>query len=619
MPDTNTNLLLSLDVYRDEDSALASGWVRLASVNKASGLTATAYQKGSEIVIAFRGFDDFDPADAPDIYRAYAGLPFEQIRDAQKFVDQVLAANPGASVTLTGHSLGGALAAIMAVRNGLVAETFAGIESVGAAYKSMDGYKYDPLGVTLWKIPAATHNLDITLEALRDYQDVTNHVVFGDIATYNDRTVPLSNHIGVDSVYGTLIQYGILEDDSRFGRYRNDLGDAFTSIVPSEVIEAPYSASFATALHALGFHALQIVFNDAMNALWVSLPRLAFQLTNDRLATAADGSGSYRMTYDALDAIMLAHLDAPAAQATVAEAMVRDWQHVAAAGEQSTSLANADVNTALIQLSIQFGAAQALGETAPGSTGGVVRVFADHVQAGLDGSGFWSETLLPEGARLIRKYADHVLGAAASLGGFQIAAAAYLLSEAADGNDATIRSTTAAGDIIFGGTGNDLLAGRERGDVMFGLGGADTITGGTGFDVLAGGTGSDRLAGGSGNDVLDGGRARDVLAGGAGADIFVFSNLGNGALGDTITDFETGSDRIALVQAVFGGIGGRGQLAGDAFATGSTAADASDRIVYDDATGALWFDSDGAGVAAAIRLATLAPGLGLAASDFTII
>ncbi len=616
MPSTNTNLLLSLDAYEDT-SKVTSGWTRIDFTDRSSGLFAAAYQKGNEIVIAFRGWDQLDPQDAPDIYRAYANLPFEQIGDAQDFVDDILAAHPAASITLTGHSLGGALAAIMAVRNDLVAETFAGIESVGAAYKSMNGYDYPVSGLELWDIPDADHNQGITQAALRDYAGVTNHVMFGDIATYNDRTVALLNHIGVDSVYGGAIQNGILDDDSRFGRYINATGTAFTTIVPSQVEGAPYSESFSTALHALGMHALQIVFRTQMNALWVSEQRLAYQLTNDLLATEANGDGPYRMTFDGLDKIMFDHLNAPAVQHTVAEAMVRDWQDIAAAGDGSVSNANADMNTALLQLSIQFAAAQSLGDDSPGATGGLIRVFDDYLQTGLDGSRAWGGAIDPEGAHLIRNYAEYLLGAADA--GGTIGGARYLLTEAADGNGATISSTTETADLIFGGAGSDLAQGGRGNDVIFGLDGRDTINGGFGADILSGSTKVDQLFGDGGNDLLIGGFGNDRLSGGGGNDTFVFTTLSNGANGDTLTDFLPGFDEIALEQAKFANIGGKGSLVDEAFHEGAAAADVQHRIIYDAATGALFFDADGSNADLAIRIATLSPGLSLSASDFSII
>jgi hypothetical protein len=622
MPDINTDLLLSLDVYND-NSEIDSGWVRIDRTDRSSGLFAAAYQKGDQIVIAFRGWDDLDPNDVDDIIRAYDGKPFQQIREAQQFVDKILAENPGATVTLTGHSLGGALAGIMAVRNNLHAETFAQIESVGAAFNSMDGYNFDPFGVSLWKIPPADFNQDITKAELSDYFDVTNRVVFGDIATYNDRTVPLTDQIGVDSVYAQVIENGILEDDSQFGRHLNITGTAFTGIVPAEETVAPYSEAFATAIHALGFHALAIAFKTQMDPLWIALPRLAFQLTNDFLATEADGDRGgvpgYSMTFDALDTIMLDHLNTPAADKTVAEAMIQDWKDIAGAGENSISQNNADVNTALLQLSIQYGAAQSLGDNPPLHSKGIIQVFGDYLQAGLDGSPRWSSDINPEGAHLIRSFADESLGRTATLEGNQVNSAAFLLTEAADGQAATILSTTAGADIIFGGSGGDTLGGAERGDVLFGMGGGDTENGGAGNDVLLGGASSDTLRGNTGADVLNGGKGSDDLVGGLGLDSFVFTNLRNGTEGDIVVDFTVGDDQFDLAQGAFAGIGAKGQLDADAFHEGAAAADAKDRIIYDSATGALYFDADGNGSIDAVRFATLSTGLGLGASDFTII
>ena len=62
-----------------------------------------------------------------------------------------------------------------------------------------------------------------------------------------------------------------------------------------------------------------------------------------------------------------------------------------------------------------------------------------------------------------------------------------------------------------------------------------------------------------------------------------------------------------------------GALNPNAFATGSAAADADDRIVYNNATGQLFYDADGNGGIAAVQFATLATGLALTASDFQVI
>ena len=80
----------------------------------------------------------------------------------------------------------------------------------------------------------------------------------------------------------------------------------------------------------------------------------------------------------------------------------------------------------------------------------------------------------------------------------------------------------------------------------------------------------------------------------------------------------SGADKIALDDAVFAGLA-PGALAGGAFALGGSAQEADDRIVYDAATGRLFFDADGNGAGAAILFATVTPGTGLSAGDFTVI
>ncbi|TIT84358.1 MAG: calcium-binding protein, partial [Mesorhizobium sp.] len=61
-----------------------------------------------------------------------------------------------------------------------------------------------------------------------------------------------------------------------------------------------------------------------------------------------------------------------------------------------------------------------------------------------------------------------------------------------------------------------------------------------------------------------------------------------------------------------------GPLFAAVFTVGSEAIDDSDHIIYD-ATGALLFDQDGAGGAAAVQFATVDPGTWLTADDFFVV
>ena len=87
---------------------------------------------------------------------------------------------------------------------------------------------------------------------------------------------------------------------------------------------------------------------------------------------------------------------------------------------------------------------------------------------------------------------------------------------------------------------------------------------------------------------------------------------------DTITDFSVPADGIRLKNGVFAGLP-TGMLAADAFHTGAAAADAEDRIIYNNLNGALSFDSNGSAAGGMTKFAQLAAGLLLTAADFVIV
>jgi serralysin len=172
--------------------------------------------------------------------------------------------------------------------------------------------------------------------------------------------------------------------------------------------------------------------------------------------------------------------------------------------------------------------------------------------------------------------------------------------------------------LVFTGAGNFIGNGNALANFLFGGSGADELNGVDGDDTISGNGGSDLLSGGEGNDTLGGGLGNDILNGGNGADIFVFDT----ALGpnnvDTVSNFVSGTDRIALDNTIFTTLS-EGVLPAGAFVNGSAAGDADDRIIYNSATGALLYDADGNGAGAAIQFATLPTGLTLAATDFVVI
>ena len=143
-------------------------------------------------------------------------------------------------------------------------------------------------------------------------------------------------------------------------------------------------------------------------------------------------------------------------------------------------------------------------------------------------------------------------------------------------------------------------------------------------DRIAGFNGANRLESGGGNDTLIGRGGADTLVGGAGADELVFDVAPSSpANASVIVGFAGGVDTLVLDRVAFTSIGASGDFAaGDARFTANasgTAQDASDRIVYNTASGELWYDFDGNASGAAQLIATLQGAPTLAATDITVV
>ena len=208
-----------------------------------------------------------------------------------------------------------------------------------------------------------------------------------------------------------------------------------------------------------------------------------------------------------------------------------------------------------------------------------------------------------------------------------------------------------ATDTLIGGAGDDIYRVWNAGDVVQeGAGGGfDTVytsvnyalgTGqeieqlsasdqsATGAITLIGNAGANRIIGNQGANILAGGDGQDVLIGLGGADTFSFANVGVANV-DTIQYCNRAEgDKIQLVNAdgAATGTAGRDNLfdLGTTFDAneltfGTAAVGTNAQIVYDQSTGRLFYDNDGAGGADAVLFAQLTPGTELTASDFTIV
>jgi Ca2+-binding RTX toxin-like protein len=129
--------------------------------------------------------------------------------------------------------------------------------------------------------------------------------------------------------------------------------------------------------------------------------------------------------------------------------------------------------------------------------------------------------------------------------------------------------------------------------------------------TLIGNNGPNALTGTAFNDLLIGNRGNDSLTGGDGGDTFRFDSTLNATTNcDTITDFVPSLDRIQLENSIFSALRTPGPLAASAFRLGSAATTSAHRIIYNNLTGTLTYDSNGIASGGSTIFATLSAGLG---------
>jgi len=192
-----------------------------------------------------------------------------------------------------------------------------------------------------------------------------------------------------------------------------------------------------------------------------------------------------------------------------------------------------------------------------------------------------------------------------------------------DSNNAGYIFGTEADEAIVGWGKSGSADSRSGNDKLYGQGGNDILHGGRGTDILIGGTGNDLIFGEKGNDHLNGGEGKDTLVGGVGNDVFMIDETNDvihgfvsiGTFGGDVMIFD-GYPRyeIALADIPYGG-----SPVMDQFNIGSSPATANTRFFYNQDTGGVFFDPDGTGSAAAIQLASLAPGTAMINEDILVI
>ena len=107
-----------------------AGWTPTQHSTKPSGFEAISFYNGTsianstQIVISYAGTNPSSISDWVTNVRLWAGYDALQLQQAADYYLQVQALNPNATISFTGHSLGGGLASLMAVMFDKTAVTF---------------------------------------------------------------------------------------------------------------------------------------------------------------------------------------------------------------------------------------------------------------------------------------------------------------------------------------------------------------------------------------------------------------------------------------------------------------------------------------------------------------
>ena len=111
------------------------------------------------------------------------------------------------------------------------------------------------------------------------------------------------------------------------------------------------------------------------------------------------------------------------------------------------------------------------------------------------------------------------------------------------------------------------------------------------------------------------------MTGGLGNDLFNFSSALSATNIDTISDFLSGTDKIALGSAVFTKLLNDTDLSDNlvVVGTGVKALHANDYLIYNTYNKALYYDADGSGAGTAAQFATLNNVNSLSVNDFVVI
>ncbi len=468
------------------------GWEELQHIpdRELTGFSAGVYKKGDEIVIAYTGTNEGKVADFTVANLPAAGpLPSAQVWEAMELYLEVKQANPGATITFTGHSLGGGLASMMAVFFDRPATTFDSAPfQVGAV---------SPVALATYAAQMALYSYSDA--AFDSYIESVGNVFAqreGAVTGYWLQNEALA-YLRAAPVVATIMGEGPGQ--------QNEIPIGNASLTQGSALSI---AAATVKLHSMVL--LASMLQSERFAAVIALHPTALELFFDIALYASDPDTSAEANF--LNRLLNNHLSGNDANGTrTLDRFAADLELLVAGGSAGT----ASLQKALTVAAMEYyyfkdpGSATALFSS---DAGGLHFKYSD-----IGTSSYKSLPLLVSAVQA--QTGDNTINA---LGSLLIRQDAWHIQAGDAGM--TWTGTGADNDAAIGGEQSDALNAAAGDDILYGLGGADTLQGGAGVDFLYGG---------EGDDVLDGGDNADWLTGGVGDDTYRFT----GSWGrDTVED-----------------------------------------------------------------------------------
>lgn len=478
MATTQEYALLSLYVYKAKEDKnrpnLPSGWTRLEyQPDNSLGLSYGVFKRDAtgEIVLAFSGTNN-NAGDFQSDLAGPIGLPAWQISNAALAYQQTKE-KYGSNITLSGHSLGGGLASVM------------------ATWFNRPAVVFDQAP---FQLTAANPVMLAFVRAqllLLGYNDAAMDSAISDFAAREGQVASL--HVqgeflqvirsDLNTVAGNSTQINV--NGNRASGIQLHSQALLTAALMSESFRA---ATFATS------SVVPLVLDESLYAFDTATSRERNFLTDLVRSEQSSAVGAGKLSHFAADLQALgansSGLSVAAQDALIAQTIEwYYWQGTNYGGQQSFAVSSGNT----LQYTTARGAA------------------------------------LPGNQNRASSYVDKWLGPIANDHGefyFPSFGTAYQQWNVATGTGNAIANAIDAGktQLFIGQGGNDDYQGGAADDLFFA---------GSGNDALRGGQGDDRLYGGAGNDSLEGGSGSDNLQGGADLDTYTFA----GAFGaDTVLD-----------------------------------------------------------------------------------